>query len=270
MPADHSYTGLAAALHDAFWAAAGAPAELPPLAAFLRRHPGRALEVGCGSGRLLLPLLRQGHPLEGLDSSAEMLGLCREAAATLGLRPVLHLAAMESFADPRRFRALAVPAFTLQLAPDPAAALANLARLLEPGGGLYLTAFLPLAEISRELPANRWYPDHETEMPQGRRATLHTRHRIDLRSQTLHRSHRYRIIDRDGKELERHETHQTLHWFEAAQLHTLLEAADFAVVAAYGEFDRETPACDAQIFTLEATLRSPIPPRSLSSSPRRV
>ncbi|RYD65398.1 MAG: class I SAM-dependent methyltransferase, partial [Verrucomicrobiaceae bacterium] len=43
----------------------------------LRGHPGISLEIGCGSGRLLLPLLQKGHNVEGLELSREMLDLCR-------------------------------------------------------------------------------------------------------------------------------------------------------------------------------------------------
>jgi SAM-dependent methyltransferase len=248
----NTYSGLAARLHDAFWAADGEAAEMPRLAEFLRRHPGRALEIGCGSGRLLLPLLRQGHPVEGLDSSAEMLALCGEAAAELGLEPVLHHGDMAAFTSARRFGALAVPAFTLQLAGEPAAVLQHFARLLDPGGGLYFTVFLPLAELTGELPAGQWYPDHEIALPDGRRATVTTRHRFDRNRQILHRRHRYRLLDPGGRVLARHECRQQLAWFEPDQWLALLTAAGFTVGRAYGDFDPETPLEEGQILTFEA------------------
>ena len=51
------YLSLEAELHDVFWQAADDGSELRLMSAFLRRHPGPALEIGCGSGRLLLPML---------------------------------------------------------------------------------------------------------------------------------------------------------------------------------------------------------------------
>src|SRR5574339_24760 len=52
------------------------------------RVPGRVLEVGCGNGRVLLQLLREGHDAFGVDASARMLReLARKAsAARLPLR----------------------------------------------------------------------------------------------------------------------------------------------------------------------------------------
>src|SRR5688572_6223567 len=100
----------------------------------LRDHPGLSLEIGCGSGRLLLPLLEKGYRVEGLELSPDMLDLCRKAAEDLALAPALHEGDMMSFDCGTRYASLLLPAFTLQLAADPAAALAHFHKLLVPGG----------------------------------------------------------------------------------------------------------------------------------------
>ena len=56
--------------------------------AFARRHfarPGRLLDLGCGTGRLLLPFARQGFPVLGVDLSEEMLRVAGSKAAAAGL-----------------------------------------------------------------------------------------------------------------------------------------------------------------------------------------
>lgn len=242
-----SYRDLEALLHDAFWSAEESP-EAEWLDALLSRHPGRSLEVGCGSGRLLLPLLRAGHQVEGLEPSADMLALCREAAADLHLRPVLHQGSMADFAPPHRYASILIPAFTLQLSPDPAADLQRLAALLEPGGLLYLTVFLPFAELDGELPENEWYPDHRMALPDGRRASVDTRHRIDRAAQRLHREHHYRLVD--GETTHEHRSEQTVRWFDAVQLHRLITDAGLEPESAVADFDEELPVDDeAQIIT---------------------
>src|SRR5260370_37755101 len=48
---------------------------------------GKILELACGSGRLLLPLAREGYTLTGVDTSAGMLEIARqelEAAGSAG------------------------------------------------------------------------------------------------------------------------------------------------------------------------------------------
>jgi SAM-dependent methyltransferase len=46
---------------------------------------GPLLELACGSGRLLVPLAREGYELTGVDSSPSMLNLAREALEQAGV-----------------------------------------------------------------------------------------------------------------------------------------------------------------------------------------
>lgn len=50
------------------------------------------LELACGSGRLLVPLARQGYELTGVDSSASMLKLAQEALEQAGVAAQCTLA----------------------------------------------------------------------------------------------------------------------------------------------------------------------------------
>jgi SAM-dependent methyltransferase len=65
-----------------------------------RRNGGVALEIGCGTGRLLVPFLREGLAVEGLDASEEMLAICRAKGAK-------HVGADLNADAPRRWRARA-------------------------------------------------------------------------------------------------------------------------------------------------------------------
>ena len=249
----NSYTSLEALLHDAFWAGEGEPAELALLDGLLREHPGPALEIGCGSGRLLLPLLQRGHQVEGLELSPDMLALCREAAAALGLDPLLHEGDMSVFDPGKTYASLLLPAFTLQLAPDPAAALGHFKSLLDPGGVIYLSVFIPFAELHRELPEGEWYDDHRTTLPDGRAASVETRHRLDRKARVLDREHRYRLHQPDGTLEAEHTSTQTLRWFTARQLRGLLAKAGFEPLHAVADFDPEIPVDDeAQVITVVA------------------
>src|SRR6516165_4526628 len=59
---------------------------------FALRHfprPGRLLDLGCGTGRLLIPFARLGYWTVGVDLSREMLKVAGEKAAAAGV--VVHL-----------------------------------------------------------------------------------------------------------------------------------------------------------------------------------
>src|SRR6266581_3252376 len=53
------------------------------------------LDVGCGTGRLLLDYLAQGIDIDGVDNSPEMLAICVEKAQRLDLHPRVFEQAME-------------------------------------------------------------------------------------------------------------------------------------------------------------------------------
>src|SRR5262245_42954499 len=46
-----------------------------------KQASGDILEIGCGSGRVLIPIAREGHRITGLDVSAAMLDKCRDELA---------------------------------------------------------------------------------------------------------------------------------------------------------------------------------------------
>lgn len=74
-----------------------------------------ALDVGCGTGRLLLDFLASGLDVDGVDVSLEMLDICRQKAGELGLDPTLYQQSMEHLDIPRKYRTIIVPSCSFQL-----------------------------------------------------------------------------------------------------------------------------------------------------------
>jgi ubiquinone/menaquinone biosynthesis C-methylase UbiE len=109
-----------------------------------RLVPGPVLEVGVGTGAVALPLVEQGHPVVGVDLAPAML---RHARERLGAR----VAVADGYRLPVAGGALAnvVVVWVLQLVPDVAAFVAELARVVRPGGRLVV------------VPAHRRWADDE-------------------------------------------------------------------------------------------------------------
>jgi len=218
------YHSLEAELHDAFWEAEDDGSELKLMAGFLKKHPGPALEIGAGSGRLMFPLVQMGYELEGLELSRDMLKLAEARAAKLNVAAVIHEGDMATWRSGRKFSALLAPAFTLQLAADPEAVLCHWHTLIENHGGLYLTVFMPYAELLEDLPENEWYEDHRATFKDGQEGLLTTRHRLDREKQLVHREHRYQI---SGPPPMSYDSAQTIRWFEHPELLELLANCGF-------------------------------------------
>ena len=107
---------------------------------------GRILEPACGTGRVLVPLLEAGLAVEGLDTSPQMLALCRQHCADRGLDPVLREADMTTVAEPDAYQAVIIPAGSIMLLDGQDAAPRTLAAFraaLVPGGRLILDLDVP-------------------------------------------------------------------------------------------------------------------------------
>jgi arsenite methyltransferase len=115
------------------------------------------LEVGFGGGGLLRSLLlgTRGEVF-GADLSDALIGRARERFARDVRRGRLHLlkASAESLPLPPETVTKAVSVNSLYFWPDPAAALAELARVTKPGGRLAIV-FEPAAEL-RKWPGHRF------------------------------------------------------------------------------------------------------------------
>jgi phosphatidylethanolamine/phosphatidyl-N-methylethanolamine N-methyltransferase len=136
----------------------------------VNRLPGRkVLEVGVGTG-LALPRYTSDKRIVGIDLSAEMLALARRRVGELGLRNVEGLQEMDAeateFAD-GQFD-IAVAMFVASVVPNPRRLLAELRRVVRPGGNiLFVNHFAaeggPRWWIERAMaPASRrlgWHPD---------------------------------------------------------------------------------------------------------------
>jgi SAM-dependent methyltransferase len=101
---------------------------------------GRTLDVGCGEGRVGRALSAEGHRVVGIDSSPTLLELAREAG---GYEELVCGDAAELPWAATSFD-LAIAYMSLQDVNDLRGALAEIARVLEPGGRLCLAIVHPL------------------------------------------------------------------------------------------------------------------------------
>lgn len=99
----------------------------------------RVLDIGCGAGQTARDAARlatDGHVL-GVDTAADMLEIARQRCAKDGLRNVVFEEGdAQSHAFPAAGFDLCISRFGTMFFADPAAAFANIARAVRPGGRL--------------------------------------------------------------------------------------------------------------------------------------
>lgn len=151
MEAADFYTGLVAELYEPLRGSMPEPSEYLDL---VRRFGEPALELGCGAGDPLIALRLAGLDVEGVDSSADILDVCRRKARSAGVEVVLHRQRMEDLDLGRRYPLIYLAGPTFNLLTDDATALRALRRIrahLEPGGVAWIPLFVPdpltLAEL---------------------------------------------------------------------------------------------------------------------------
>ena len=135
------------------------------------------VELGCGTGRVLIPTARAGVEIVGVDSSPHMLRVCRERLQqepdAVQSRVTLVQADMRSFEIDRAFTLATIPFRPFQhllTIEDQLACLATIRRHLADGGRLILDIFNPSLDALVNAPVGEEVGDEaEFTMPDGRR-----------------------------------------------------------------------------------------------------
>lgn len=86
-----------------------APNDVPFYLELLERHGGPVLELGCGTGRVLLALAREGVEAYGVELAAPMLELAHQKAEAEELGVTLALGDLRSFSLDRTFPLVLLP-----------------------------------------------------------------------------------------------------------------------------------------------------------------
>ncbi len=209
---------------------------------------GSLLELGCGTGRLLMPLARAGREVTGIDLAQSMLARCREklAAESPEVRERVTLAAsdMTSFDFSRRF-AMVFCAFGsfhhLRTVEQQLDCLARCRDHLLPGGTLVLDLVNPDPSLGVERATESTVDDMSggvVEWTSGRRvrswATVVGNDRL-LQCNDVEVT--YEILEAHGATRRLTETFPMRLLFRY-ELEHLLARSGFRTLALYGDYDR--------------------------------
>ena len=160
-------------------------AELQFYGSAIERYGQPALDLGCGTGRMLVPLLQRGFDVDGCDVSADMLAYCRAKAQAAGLAPQLFQQSDEELALPRTYGTIYICDSWGTV--GSVEGLRRCYRHLAPGGALVFNVSLPYAESDRWM---YWVPEGRRGLPEpwpesGGRKRAANGEEIALRARTI-------------------------------------------------------------------------------------
>ncbi len=209
---------------------------------------GPVLEIGCGTGRVLIPTARAGVAIAGLDASESMLAVCREK---LSHEPeavqakVIQLASgdMRDFDLGRQFALATIPFRPFQhllTVDDQLAALDSIRRSLIDGGRLVLDLFNPSLHVlaNDENVGVEFGDEPEFAMPDGRKVMR--KHKIAARdrfTQVQDIELIYYVTHPDGRQERLLHSFPMRYLFRYEAEH-LLARAGFVVEHLYADYDR--------------------------------
>jgi SAM-dependent methyltransferase len=195
------------------------------------------LELGCGTGRVTLPIAEAGVEIVGLDNSPAMLDVAR-AKARDARNPQWVQAGMADFQLGQRFGLVIIPfrSFLLLLTvEEQKACLARVRDHLVDGGRLALNVFNPsilaIADWLGER-SERWL--RRSDAP-GKERWTHREYRPA--SQELNETRADVELSDAGAVIQRVERNLRLRWVYRYEMEHLLALAGFDVEALSGWFD---------------------------------
>jgi SAM-dependent methyltransferase len=208
--------------------------------ALARQVGGPILELGCGTGRLLVPLLRDGHKVFGVDLAEPMLARLRERIARLSPeargRATIKRADFRALRLGRRFPLVVCPfnAFMhLYTRSDVERCLASVRAHLAPGGRFVFDVMNPdLRWLSRD-PRRYWDRTRYRDPTTGRKMIGSTRIAYDAALQICFLHNRIEAEDGRGRAKV---VRLTQRCFYPLELEALLHYNGFAVEKRYGDF----------------------------------
>lgn len=215
-----------------------------------RKTPGPVLELGCGTGRVLVAIANAGIEVYGLDISESMLQIARtkfsrtnsgEAGSVVLLR-----ADMRQFKIAERFSLVIIPFRSFQYLLNPSdqrMALDCIHRHMKNGGKLIFNICQPKArEFASDLAPDRSPMKLLARVPlPGGKTILRVwnSQSISPDEQRIEYELRFEEMSPDGRLICRHNMFSQMRYTGRYEMEHLLELAGFKVEKLYGGFNKE-------------------------------
>jgi len=201
----------------------------------VKRYDDPVLELGCGTGRITIPIAREGYEIIGLDLSEKLLETARKKYKKENLNINWIKGDMRNFSLDKKFNLIFVPFNTIHhilSLEDMEKVLKNIRKHLKQDGRFIVEFFNPDLEILNRDPTE----EHKVTEYEGPGGEVKVTESTDYEraKQLMHLSWFY---ESNGEKMEREWTIRV--WFPK-EVDAILKYNDFKIEKKYGDFD-ESP-----------------------------
>jgi SAM-dependent methyltransferase len=218
--------------------------DIPFVLALAQQAQGAVLELGCGSGRLLLPVARAGVTVTGLDNSPTMLARARERFTSEPTAVINRITLLEgdmtSFNLGHLFPLILIPYNTFMHldTPQALATLRQARRHLQPDGQLVIDQDNPFT-IANTPEDHLLSLENVLTDPATGDTILHmAANRLDTADQQLHITWIYDRSPTIGGAIHRTIAQATYHYRYPHQMELLLQETGFSHYTLLGSYGR--------------------------------
>ncbi len=248
---EYEYKGLIAEAWDVLRGDTSTWSDRPFYLEVIRKYGQPVLDVGCGTGRLLLDYLQQGIDIDGLDNSPDMLAICLRKAQSLKLNPALFHQFVETLELPRKYQTILIPSSSIQLVIEPTAIRQALSRLLAHllPGGVVVASIMTLWQKGEALASERECT--AVRASDGAVFRRVARSRFDPASECEDTEDLYqKIVEGQVVQEELHRRAPATRSYSQAQIREMFTAAGFANVQLFSEFTSEPVKAADRLFVI--------------------
>jgi SAM-dependent methyltransferase len=217
----------------------------------VKKYGQPVLDVGCGTGRILLDFIGQGIDIDGVDNSPDMLALLHQKAKKLNLHPTVYQQEMTNLSLPRKYQTILVPSSSFQLLLDeslPPLAMEGFFEHLLPSGVLVMP-FMTLWKQGDPLESE--FVREVVRPEDGATIRRWQYSRFDPETELEDSIDRYEII-RDGKVIasEEHKHSPATRSYTQEQAMTLYQKAGFKDIQVFSEFTFDPVKLTDTVFSI--------------------
>lgn len=215
---------------------------------------GPVLEPGCGTGRLLIPIAREGFEIYGIDTSGEMRQIAQQKVTreSLTVQENIHISYgdMREYQFPQRFKTIFFACNTFQhlltnAEQDQALQCAH--RHLDEEGRLLIQATqVKFFEVEPDV---IYYRGREKHLKQEIDVSYSYNYELDKQIQHLHL---LMDIIEDDLSLKRQKVTVSLRYFFPPELERMLSANGFELEELYGDFYRNPLTAESTWMIVQA------------------